>query len=37
LPDRWPYNVVAGIVSVRESQNVGVEQGNLDTFNPLRP
>ncbi len=37
LPDRWPYTVVAGIVSVRESQNVGVEQGNLDTFNPLRP
>ena len=37
LPDRWPYNVVAGIVSVRESQNIGVEQGNLDTFNPLRP
>jgi hypothetical protein len=37
LPDRWPYDVVAGIVSVRESQNVGVEQGNLDTFNPLRP
>ncbi|MGA1658290.1 MAG: FtsB family cell division protein, partial [Ilumatobacteraceae bacterium] len=25
LPDRWPYNVVAGVVSVRESQNVGVE------------
>jgi len=37
LPDRWPYDVVAGIVSVRESQNIGVEQGNLDTFNPLRP
>ncbi|MGA1257530.1 MAG: FtsB family cell division protein, partial [Ilumatobacteraceae bacterium] len=32
LPDRWPYDVVAGIVSVRESQNIGVEQGNLDTF-----
>jgi hypothetical protein len=37
LPDRWPYTMVAGIVSVRESQNIGVEQGNLDTFNPLRP
>ena len=37
LPDRWPYDVVAGIVSVRESQNIGVEQGSLDTFNPLRP
>ncbi|MGA0075902.1 MAG: FtsB family cell division protein [Ilumatobacteraceae bacterium] len=37
LPDRWPYTMVAGIVSVRESQNIGVEQGSLDTFNPLRP
>ena len=37
LPDRWPYNVVVGIVNLREMQNVGVEQGNLDTFNPLRP
>ena len=37
LPDRWPYTMVAGIVSIRESQNIGVEQGNLDTFNPLRP
>ncbi|MFM1838607.1 MAG: hypothetical protein RLZZ327_1481 [Actinomycetota bacterium] len=37
LPDRWPYTMVAGIVSVRESQNIGVEQGNLDTFHPLRP
>ncbi|MGA1764286.1 MAG: hypothetical protein ACO4A3_06345 [Ilumatobacteraceae bacterium] len=37
LPDRWPYTMVAGIVSVSESQNIGVEQGNLDTFNPLRP
>jgi hypothetical protein len=24
-------------VNLRETQNVGVEQGNLDTFNPLRP
>lgn len=37
LPDRWPYNLVVGIVNLRETQNVGVEQGNLDTFNPLRP
>jgi len=37
LPARWPYTLVAGIVSIRESQNAGVERGNLDTFDPLRP
>ncbi|KRO39827.1 MAG: hypothetical protein NWS59_02470 [Ilumatobacteraceae bacterium] len=37
LPDRWPYTLVAGIVSVRETQQVGVAEGNLDLFDPARP
>ena len=37
LPARWPYTLVAGIVSLRETQRAGVEQGNLDTFDPSRP
>jgi hypothetical protein len=37
LPDRWPYTLVASIVELRETQRVGVEQGNLDTFDPTRP
>ena len=37
LPDRWPYTFVAGIVSVRETQQVGVAEGNLDLFDPARP
>lgn len=37
LPARWPYTLVAGIVSLREAQRAGVERGNLDTFDPTRP
>jgi len=37
LPARWPYTVVASIVSLRETQRSGVEQGNLDTYDPSRP
>ena len=37
LPARWPYTVVASIVSLRETQRSGVEQGNLDTYDPTRP
>lgn len=37
LPDRWPYTLVAGIVGVRETQQVGVAEGNLDLFDPARP
>lgn len=37
LPDRWPYTLVANIVSLRQTQRVGVEQGNLDTYDPIRP
>ena len=37
LPARWPYTLVAGIVTLRESQYAGVLQGNLDTFDPQRP
>ena len=37
LPDRLPYTLVAGIVSVRETQQVGVAEGNLDLFDPARP
>jgi hypothetical protein len=29
--------LVAGIVSVRETQQVGVAEGNLDLFDPARP
>ena len=37
LPARWPYTLVASIVSLRETQRSGVEQGNLDTYDPTRP
>ena len=37
LPARWPYTMVASIVSLRETQRSGVEQGNLDTYDPTRP
>jgi hypothetical protein len=37
LPARWPYTVVASIVSLRETQRSGIEQGNLDTYDPSRP
>lgn len=37
LPDRWPYTLVANIVALRQTQRVGVEQGNLDTYDPTRP
>lgn len=37
LPARWPYTLVAGIVQLRESQRAGVEQGNLDNYDPSRP
>lgn len=37
LPARWPYTLVATIVSLRETQRSGVEQGNLDTYDPTRP
>ena len=37
LPARWPYTLVTSIVSLRETQRSGVEQGNLDTYDPTRP
>lgn len=37
LPARWPYTMVASIVSLRESQRAGVERSNLDTYDPTRP
>jgi hypothetical protein len=37
LPARWPYTLVASIVALRETQRDGVQQGNLDTYDPLRP
>jgi len=37
LPARWPYTLVAGIVGLRETQQVGVGKGNLDLFDPTRP
>jgi len=37
LPARWPYTLVASIVSLRETQRSGVEKGNLDTYDPTRP
>ncbi|MFM7392545.1 MAG: FtsB family cell division protein [Actinomycetota bacterium] len=37
LPARWPYTFVASIVALRETQRAGVEQGNLDTYDPSRP
>lgn len=36
LPARWPYTLVAGIVSLRNDQQSGLQQGNLD-FDPSRP
>ncbi len=37
LPARWPYTLVAGIVGLRETQQVGVGNGNLDLYDPTRP
>jgi len=37
LPARWPYTLVASIVTLRETQRDGVQKGNLDTYDPLRP
>ena len=36
LPARWPYTLVAGIVTLRENQQADLQQGNLD-FDPARP
>ena len=37
LPDRWPYTLVAGIVTLRDVRLAGALQGNPDTFDPTRP
>ena len=37
LPDRWPYTIVAGIVTLRDVRLAGALQGNPDTFDPTRP
>lgn len=37
LPARWPYTMVASIVTLRKVQQAGVAQGNLDTYDPTRP
>ncbi len=37
LPARWPHTLVAGIVGLRETQQVGVGNGNLDLYDPTRP
>lgn len=36
LPNRWPYTLVAGIVSLRDGQQSGPQPGGLD-FDPSRP